>query len=85
MIKVKLLTEDSKAPTRNTPTDAGLDLYSSETALIRGREWKAISVGISISIPEFGSFIVPKSPAVMGPQVPLVSEPITTASSSYFR
>ena len=62
MIKVKLLTEDSKAPTRNTPTDAGLDLYSSETALIRGREWKAISVGISISIPDgFYARIAPRS------------------------
>ena len=62
MIQVKLLTENSKVPTRNTPTDAGLDLYSSETALIRGREWKAISVGISISIPDgFYARIAPRS------------------------
>lgn len=62
MIQVKLLTEASKAPTRNTPTDAGLDLYSSETVLIRGGEWKAISAGISISIPDgFYARIAPRS------------------------
>jgi dUTP pyrophosphatase len=62
MIQVKLLTENSKAPTRNTPTDAGLDLYASEAVLINGRGWKAISAGISISIPDgFYARIAPRS------------------------
>jgi dUTP pyrophosphatase len=62
MIQVKLLTENSKLPTRNTPTDAGLDLYASETSLIRGGEWKAISAGISISIPDgYYARIAPRS------------------------
>jgi dUTP pyrophosphatase len=62
MIQVKLLTENSKLPSRNTPTDAGLDLYSSETLLIRGREWKAVSAGISISIPDgYYARIAPRS------------------------
>jgi len=62
MIQVKLLTENSKPPTRNNPTDAGLDLYSSETSLIRGREWRAISAGISISIPDgYYARIAPRS------------------------
>lgn len=62
MIQVKLLTENSKKPTRNTQTDAGLDLYASETILIRGREWKAVSAGISISIPEgYYARIAPRS------------------------
>ena len=62
MIQVKLLTKNSKAPTRNTPTDAGLDLYASETALIRGREWKGISAGISIAIPDsYYARIAPRS------------------------
>lgn len=62
MIQVKLLTENSKAPTRNTPTDAGLDLYASEEVLINGREWKAISAGISISIPDgYYARIAPRS------------------------
>jgi len=62
MIQVKLLTENSKPPTRNTPTDAGLDLYASEAALINGRGWKAVSVGISISIPDgFYARIAPRS------------------------
>lgn len=62
MIQVKLLTENSKSPSRNTPTDAGLDLYSSEAAVIKAREWKAVSVGISISIPDgFYARIAPRS------------------------
>lgn len=62
MIQVKLLTKNSKLPSRNTPTDAGLDLYSSETSLIRGREWKAVSAGISISIPDgYYARIAPRS------------------------
>jgi dUTP pyrophosphatase len=62
MIQVKLLTENSKSPSRNTPTDAGLDLYSSETILVRGREWKAVSAGISMSIPDgYYARIAPRS------------------------
>jgi dUTP pyrophosphatase len=62
MIQVKLLTENSKAPTRNTPTDAGLDLYASEEVLINAREWKAVSAGISISIPDgYYARIAPRS------------------------
>jgi len=62
MIQVKLLTENSKAPTRNNPTDAGLDLYASEEVLINGRKWKAVSAGISISIPNgFYARIAPRS------------------------
>ena len=52
MIQVKLLTKNAKLPTRNTPSDAGLDLYSSEPDVIKGRSWKAVSCGISISIPD---------------------------------
>lgn len=62
MIQVKLLTENAKTPNRNTPTDAGLDIYSSETSLIRGRSWKAVSTGISISIPDgYYARIAPRS------------------------
>lgn len=62
MIQVKLLTENSKTPTRNNYTDAGLDLYSSETLLIKAREWKAVSAGISISIPDgYYARIAPRS------------------------
>lgn len=62
MIQIKLLTDKAKAPTRNNPTDAGLDLYSSETILIHGRSWKAISTGISISIPDgYYARVAPRS------------------------
>jgi dUTPase len=48
MIQVKLLSENAKTPTRNAPTDAGLDLYASEAILIKGQSWKAVGTSISI-------------------------------------
>lgn len=62
MIKVKLLTKNSKPPIRNNATDAGLDLHSSEVVLIKSGCWQAVSTGISISVPEgFYVRIAPRS------------------------
>jgi dUTP pyrophosphatase len=62
MVQVKLLTKNSKIPTRNNPNDAGLDLYSSEALLIGGQRWAAVSAGISISIPDgYYARIAPRS------------------------
>jgi dUTP pyrophosphatase len=62
MIKIKLLTENARPPLRNTPTDAGLDLFSSENVTIPSKKWAAVSTGISISIPD-GNYarIAPRS------------------------
>jgi dUTP pyrophosphatase len=60
MIKVKLLTPTAKLPTRNNPTDAGLDLYADEDVLIWGYE--KIRTGVAISIPEgYVARIAPRS------------------------
>jgi dUTP pyrophosphatase len=62
MIKTKLLTESARLPTRNNLTDAGLDLYSDETTLIKAKKWAPISIGISISIPDgYYARIAPRS------------------------
>jgi dUTP pyrophosphatase len=62
MIQVKLLSENAKTPTRNAPTDAGLDLYASEAILIKGQSWKAVGTSISISIPDgYYARIAPRS------------------------
>lgn len=49
-IKVKLLSEDAKLPTRSHPHDAGLDLYASEDLdlITTG----VISTGVAVQIPE---------------------------------
>lgn len=62
MIKVKLLTENARLPTRNNSTDAGLDIYSNETTLIKAKKWSPISIGIAISIPDgYYARIAPRS------------------------
>lgn len=62
MFKVKKLTSTAIIPKRNCPTDAGADLFSDETCIIKSGEWRAVSTGISISLPE-GSYgrIAPRS------------------------
>lgn len=62
MIKVKLLSDSAKIPTRNTPTDAGLDLYSSDFFTIKAKSWKSVPTAISISIPDgYYARIAPRS------------------------
>ena len=61
-IYIKLLTETATLPSRNTPTDAGLDLYSDDLVLIKSKTWEAVSTGISIAIPDgFYARIAPRS------------------------
>jgi len=51
MFQVKLLNSNAVVPTRGTPNSAGLDISSSESTEIPSRKWKAISTGLSISVP----------------------------------
>lgn len=61
-IYIKLLTDTAMMPSRNTPTDAGLDLYSDDLVLIKSRTWSAVPTGISIAIPDgFYARIAPRS------------------------
>lgn len=48
-IKIKKLNADATIPTRSHPTDAGLDLYASESLWVD--EGTLISTGIAVDIP----------------------------------
>lgn len=50
-IRIKLNTETAKIPTKNSPDEAGYDLYSSEDCIIKPMERKLVQTGVSISIP----------------------------------
>lgn len=51
-MKVKLLTETAKAPSRGSEKAAGYDLYADEGGVIDILARKLISTGISIAVPE---------------------------------
>ena len=62
MIKVKKVHELAVLPKRNTPTDAGADLYAVEQADIPPLGRKTISTGICIQVPDgFYARIAPRS------------------------
>jgi dUTP pyrophosphatase len=50
-LKVKLLSEDGRMPTKAYPSDSGFDLYTSEAVEIYPFETKVIKTGISFGIP----------------------------------
>lgn len=51
MLKVLRLNEDAKVPTRNLPTDAGLDLYSLETVVLEPHTPTLIQTGVAVELP----------------------------------
>lgn len=62
MIKVKPLTITATVPTRNNPSDAGLDLYSDAWVSIPTGGRAIINTSIAIAIPEgFVARIAPRS------------------------
>jgi dUTP pyrophosphatase len=48
---VKKLVKNAIIPTRNNPTDAGLDLYSAEEVILKSGTITKIKTGIAISLP----------------------------------
>lgn len=52
MIEVFKLDESAKLPTRNNPTDAGLDLYCLEDTVIYTNQTKIIKTGIAVNVPK---------------------------------
>lgn len=62
MLKVKLLHPAARLPTRGTPTDAGLDLYSDVDGEIKPGQRVMFSTGISMSIPDgYVAYVRPRS------------------------
>lgn len=50
-LKIKKLFSDAKLPSYAHPDDAGMDLYSNQTIIIKPNERQTISTGISMAIP----------------------------------
>jgi len=66
MINVKRLTDTATIPTRNNPTDAGLDVYADEDWFVTGRHKAVIKTGIAMSIPDgYVARIAPRSSLAM--------------------
>jgi len=61
-IKVKMLNELAKMPTKANSYDAGFDLYSTEDVVIPPLERRVVKTGISMEILEgYAGFIWPRS------------------------
>ena len=61
-VYVKLLNEDSEAPTKAHRGDAGYDLYASEDTVVVGRQRTTIKTGVSFDMPEgLAGLIWPRS------------------------
>ena len=52
VVKIKKLRPDAKLPTYAHPGDAGMDLFSVETVVIKSGERAKISTGIAMEIPD---------------------------------
>ncbi len=50
--KIKKLSPEATVPTKKDPTDAGIDIYTNETHVLRPGEVHAFSTGISVEFPE---------------------------------
>lgn len=61
-MKFKKLVEEAILPTRSNPTDAGLDLYSTERFRIPEGDFDKILTGVAVEIPEgYYGRIAPRS------------------------
>lgn len=61
-VRFKLLEKDAKAPSRANPSDAGADLFSTESLMIQPGERKTVGTGIAIEIPDgFYGRVAPRS------------------------
>lgn len=50
--KVKKLSPDAKMPTKENPTDAGIDVYANESYTLQPGERYMFGTGISVEFPE---------------------------------
>lgn len=61
-LRVKLLSQEGKIPVRSNLTDAGADLFSSESVMVHPGERATIGTGIALEIPEgFYGRVAPRS------------------------
>jgi dUTP pyrophosphatase len=61
-IKIKRLHPDATTPFRSNPSDAGADLFSTESFMIHPGERQVVGTGVALQIPEgFYGRVAPRS------------------------
>ncbi|HOJ64463.1 MAG TPA: dUTP diphosphatase [Spirochaetota bacterium] len=80
-IKIKLLNQNAKIPIKATEHASGFDLFSAEEAIIKPKEFKAISTGIAIEMPQYiEAQIRPRSGLAMKYGITVLNAPGTIDS-----
>ena len=51
-LEIKLLSNNATMPTRSNSTDAGLDIYASETVILEPQQKALISTDVAVNIPQ---------------------------------
>jgi len=75
-IKIKLLDKSLPMPVYAHGTDAGIDLYSAVSCILKPYERKLIPSGIKLSIPEgYAGFVLPRSGLAIKNGISLVNSP----------
>ena len=75
-IKIKLLDKSLPMPFYAHKTDAGIDLYSTISCILKPYERKLIPSGIKVSIPEgYAGFVLPRSGLAIKNGISLVNSP----------
>jgi len=75
-LRVQLLSDTARLPSRAHPGDAGLDLYAAEAATLEPGERAAIGCGIAIAIPEgCAGLVLPRSGNAAKHGITLVNAP----------
>jgi dUTP pyrophosphatase len=70
------LSEKATLPTRAHDSDAGLDLYSADAALIRPGERVTVGTGLAVAVPEgLAGLVLPRSGLALKHGVTLVNSP----------
>jgi dUTP pyrophosphatase len=75
-IKIKLLDKSLPMPAYAHKTDAGIDLYSAISCVLKPYERKLIPSGVKLSIPEgYAGFVLPRSGLAIKNGISLVNSP----------
>jgi dUTP pyrophosphatase len=75
-LKIKLLDKSLPVPVYAHKTDAGIDLYSAISCVLKPYERKMIPSGIKLSIPEgYAGFVLPRSGLAIKNGISLVNSP----------
>jgi len=75
-LKISLLEEGARAPTRAHEGDAGLDLYSREEAHIGPGERWSVGTGVAVEIPPgYAGLVLPRSGLARKHGIALVNSP----------